>query len=417
MANSIDKIQKYLLKAVDTVYIEESVTEDLLRDEHYVDLDFTGTATVRVYSTATSGLYDYSRVNEGPTGNNYVHKQGTSGDGYHKGNVQGKWEVFTLAYDRGIQFQIDAATNEETGGLPIATTFTEFLRTAVVPETDAVRFSRIAEKCSASLGNRVTESPTASNILSLFNAGFAWLKQRGVPSTNQVIYVNPDIMTLIRNSDKLVKYLTQEDYKRGDNTFTLEKFEGRRIIEVTSDRFFTDVQVGDNGFYPSASSKAINYLICDKKAVVPVVKIYKSKIWSPDQVQDFDGYKVNFRLQHDCFVPKNKVLGCYLSVSTLDADEVNSTLQVLNVAGNTTNGFITENYWTLPAGKFGTLCYSASAFTLGSDVTIDGTTVIEVPLNTEIIDATNTNAYFALVDEYGKCIATTPSAVALSKKA
>lgn len=416
MANQIGLIEKFLLKAVDTVYAEDSVTEDLLQEEHYVDLDFTNSATVRVYSTETSGLFNYNRVNEGNTGDPYVHHQGNSGDGYHRGNVKGQWEVFTLEYDRGIQFQIDAATNEEAGGQPIATTFTEFLRTAVVPETDAIRFSRIAERCSASLGNRVTETPTSSNILSLFNQGFAWLKQRGVPSQNQVIYVNQDIMRLIRDSDKLVKYLSQEDYKRGDNTFTLTKFEGRRIIEVTSDRFFTDVQVGD-GFYPSANSKAINYLICDKKAVIPVVKIYKMKIWAPDQVQDFDGYKVNFRMQHDCFVPKNKILGCYLSVSEQNATEVNSTLFVDLIEGNVTNGFIVRGVYSLPQGKLGRLVYSASAFTLNGQVTIDGTNIKAIDLNTEIVDATNTTAYFALVNEWGNVVATTPSAVTLTKKA
>ena len=416
MPNEIGLIQKYLDKEIDTVFVLESVTNDLLQEAGRIDLNFTNTATVRVYNAETSRLFDYARVNEGTTGDPYVHKQGTSGDGYHKGNVKGSWEVFTLAYDRGIQFQIDAATNEEAGGLPIATTFDQFLRTAVVPETDAIRFSRIAERCSASLGNKVTETPTASNILALFNQGFEWLKERGVPSQDQVIYVNPSIMTLIRNSDKLVKYLTQEDYKNGDNTFTLTKFEGRKIIEVTSDRFFTDVQVGDDGFYPSSNSKVINYLIAYKKSVIPVVKIYKSKIWSPDQVQDFDGYKVNFRIQHDCFVPKNKILGCYLSVSAVDAKTKTSTLSVETYPGKSTNGFIVRTYWTLPGGALGKLVYSQSAFTLNTQVTIDGTTIVETPVGEEIDASTNTTAYFALVNEWGIVVATTPTAVPLDKK-
>lgn len=416
MANYFTPITKYLPKSLDTVFAEESKTLDLLDAGKMVNVNFSEAGYVKVLSILTDGLSDYYRVNEGSTGNAYVHKQGTSGDGYRKGNVSTSWEIFKLHYDRGIQFQVDNMSNEEEAGAVIGNTLTEFLRTRVVPEVDAVRFSRIAEKCSASLGNLVTETPTASSILANFYTAFEWLKARGVPEAEQIIYVNPSVMTKIQTSDKLVRYLTQEEYKRGDITFTIQKFEGRKIIVVTPDRFFTKVQVGDNGFYPSASSKLINYMIVSARACVPIVKLEKSQVWTPDQVQDFDGYKVNFRMLHDLIIPKNKVIGCYCSVSSTDADTIANSLDVLLEEGTTTNGFVATAFYSQPAGINGELVYSASAFTLNSQVTVDGSTIISVPLDTQIIDATNTSAYFALIDASGVVVAATPSAITLVKK-
>ena len=48
------------------------------------------------------------------------------------------------------------------------------------------------------------------------------------------------------------------------------------------------------------------------QAVVQVQKFALPKIFTPDENQDKDAWKYQFRLYHDAFVYENKVKGIYL---------------------------------------------------------------------------------------------------------
>ena len=135
---------------------------------------------------------------------------------------------------------------------------------------NATRFSIIADTTSVSLGNMVSETVAANQIISKFNSAFEWLTENEVPEEEQIIFVSPSVMTLIRNSTELTKFLTQGDYRAASGIdFTVEKYGGRPIIEVPSNRFFTNVLVTNNGYRPQTSSKVINYMVVSAKAVIP----------------------------------------------------------------------------------------------------------------------------------------------------
>lgn len=407
MANAIGLITKYMQDAIDTVLTQEAKTNVLKDGSKFIDLNFKEAGYVKVMSLLMDGLSDYYRVNNGLGSANNNYSTYPSNDGYKVGDAQAKWELFQLQYDRGRQFRIDNMDNEETAGLVIGNLLAEFLRTKVVPEVDAVRFSKMAGKCNVTLGNLLSESISANTIISKFNTAFEWLYEHGVPEEDQVIFVSPAVMTLIRNTTELVKKLTQDEYRNADVTFTIEKYEGRQIIEVPSNRFFTNVVTNDNGYIPSASSYVINYMICSKKAVVPVVKLEKSKIWTPDQVQDFDGYKVNFRMYHDIIIPKNKVPAIYTSVSTTTASSKTNILSVALTKVSST--YRLDAYYTAPNGLMGQVVVSASAFTLGNTYTTSATVVAVNEGEAFSKFASETAEYFALLDGNGKCIATSGS--------
>ena len=402
MANNFALITKYMQQAIDSVLVTESKTKILENGSKFIDLNFKEAGYVKVMSLLMDGLSDYYRVNGGASASDYSHYISGSTDGYKVGSAEGKWELFKLEYDRGRQFQVDNMDDEETAGLVIGNLLTEFFRTKVVPEIDSVRFSKMASKCSTSLGNRVSEALTSSNILEKFHEAFQWLTEHEVPEEEQVIFVNPQVMTYIRNSEKLYKHLSQAEYG-GDVKFKIETYEGRPIIEVPTSRFYTDILVGDNGYAPTANSKVINYMVTSKRAVVPVVKLNKSKIWTPETVQDFDGYKINFRLYHDVIIPKNKVIGVYTSVSETSANSKTNLLSVDLALEN--SKYVLKQYYTTPAGLLGRVVRGTSAYTLGSTVTINSSNVI-----TELEDSfskfgSETSQYFALIDGNNKVIA------------
>ena len=403
MANSIGLITKYMQEAIDTVLTQEAKTNVLVDGSKFIDLNFKETGYVKVMSLLMDGLSDYYRVNNGLGSANNGYATYPSNDGYKVGDASAKWELFKLDYDRGRQFRVDNMDNEETAGLVIGNLLAEFLRTKVVPEVDAVRFSKMAGKCNATLGNYISETISANTIISKFNGAFEWLFDHGVPEEEQVIFVSPNVMTLIRNTTELYKKLSQAEYRNDDITFTIEKYEGRQIIEVPTNRFFTNVQTTDNGYTPSASSYVINYMICSKKAVVPVVKLEKSKIWTPEQVQDFDGYKVNFRIYHDIIIPKNKVPAIYVSVSTTTGASKTNLLAV--ALTKVTAGYTLDAYYTTPSGLLGTVVRSASAFTLGQTYSTSATVVAVDEGDTFTKFASETAQYFAMLDGAGKCIA------------
>ena len=403
MANSIGLITKYMQEAIDTVLTQEAKTNVLVNGSKFIDLNFKETGYVKVMSLLMDGLSDYYRVNNGLGSASNGYSTYPSNDGYKVGDTSAKWELFQLEYDRGRQFRVDNMDNEETAGLVIGNLLAEFLRTKVVPEVDAVRFSKMAKKCNVALGNLVSETINANQIIGRFNSAFEWLFEHGVPEEEQVIFVSPNVMTLIRNTTELYKRLTQDEYRNSDVTFTIEKYEGRQIIEVPSNRFFTGVVTTDNGYMPSANSYVINFMIASKKAVVPVVKLEKSKIWTPEQVQDFDGYKVNFRMYHDIIIPKNKVPAIYTSVSAVAGTSKTNLLSV--ALTKVTSGYTLDAYYTTPVGLMGTVVRSATAFTLGNKYATSSSVVAVGEGDTFTKFASETAQYFALLDGSGKCIA------------
>lgn len=407
MANSIGLITKYMQEAIDTVLTQEAKTNVLVNGSKFIDLNFKETGYVKVMSLLMDGLSDYYRVNNGLGSASNGYSTYPSNDGYKVGDTSAKWELFQLEYDRGRQFRVDNMDNEETAGLVIGNLLAEFLRTKVVPEVDAVRFSKMAKKCNVALGNLVSETINANQIIGRFNSAFEWLFEHGVPEEEQVIFVSPNVMTLIRNTTELYKRLTQDEYRNSDVTFTIEKYEGRQIIEVPSNRFFTGVVTTDNGYMPSANSYVINFMIASKKAVVPVVKLEKSKIWTPEQVQDFDGYKVNFRMYHDIIIPKNKVPAIYTSVSAVAGTSKTNLLSV--ALTKVTSGYTLDAYYTTPVGLMGTVVRSATAFTLGNTYTTSSSVVAVGEGDTFTKFSSENAQYFALLDGSGKCIAVSGS--------
>lgn len=408
MANAFALITKYMQNAIDTVFMQESKTKILENGSKYIDLNFQEVGYVKIMSLLMDGLSDYYRVNHDPLSgtSSYAHYNasgtGSERDGYKVGNAEGTWELFKLEYDRGRQFQVDNMDNEETAGLVIGNLLTEFLRTKVVPEVDAVRFSKMAQKCSVSLGNYHSETIGANAIIGKFNEASEWLTEHEVPAEEQVIFVNPSIMTMIKNTTELHKHLSQAELK-GDVSMTVLTYDGKPIIEVPTNRFFTNVVVGSNGYYAGTSSKVINFMIVSKKAIVPIVKLNKSKVWTPEQVQDFDGYKVNFRLYHDVIIPKNKIPGIYCSVASTNATTKTNLLSVdLSIKDSK---YYMNAYYTNPNGILGTVVNSSTAFTVGTTYETSST-IQEVGIGQAFEKfGTETKQYFALLDSEGKALA------------
>ena len=322
MANAIELITKYSDKAWDKVYKARSITS-ILEGEN-TQLKFVGARTVKIAKVETSGLSDYERANkpvEGSFGGD-GHETGFSagvGYGYQQGDVNVKWEEFTLAMDRGVQLRIALFDDEESAGIAVGAATTETMRVRVIPEIDAYRFSKIAKYAmDANLTGHVIRSAvtasttagvvTATDPVGLLNQAFEALANSEVPEEDQVIFCSTDFMTKLRNSAAIVKTLRQSEYA-GKVSFTIENYEGRDIAVVPPSRFKTLFKALQGGYGWNTGSEPIHFIVCSKEAIIPVVKYEKQRVFGPEVVQDFDGYKVNVRVYHDLFVMDNKIPG------------------------------------------------------------------------------------------------------------
>lgn len=414
--NNFALITKYSQKALDQILIEKSATAILEGEQKFVKFDFTNAKKVKIGTLRTSGMGNYARAGSAGIQGNGSGFDGTGhNDGYPIGGGELVWNEYELKFDRAIQLRVDAMDDEEAAGLIIANVYDTFTREHVIAEVDECRFARIAEKAYTSLGNRVSETINttkgdAHEITHSWNTAFAWLKEHGVPEDEQVIFISPDVNTAVLNTPEIYKTLNQIDYKSASGvTFQLQAYMGRPIVVVPSDRFYDKVVTNENGFAPASGAKLLNYIVCSKKAVNPFVKLSKMKIFTPDMVQDYDGYKINFRVYHDCIIPKEKAIANYVSVSTVDASTKASALNIAMREGSVSKSYVVDDYYTTPGGIFGTLVISQTAFTLGASVTVDGSTIKAVSVSSDGVEVNNdagtaTKGYFALVNG-GKVVA------------
>lgn len=437
--NYFEPITKFLSKAVDKYFVRDSQSVILEHGNKFIDVNFDEAGYVKIADFLLDGLSNYYRTQEQPNTTSdlagygsgytyadhaaYANNNGTGvRDGFAIGGTTVRWEIYKLQWCRGRQFRIDHISNEETGKIVTGGLIEDFHKYKVIPEVDACRFGFIADSASVSLGNLVTETVgtdiTASNILSKFFDARKWLVEHEVPLEDIVWFMSPEVYTLIMNSSDLVKFITQEDYKNDNGlTFEVKKFNGVPIIEVVPSRFFTSVAVTENGFTGTSGSKAINYIICSKKCILPIRKIEYQKLYGEEQagIAGFYGTMMNYLLYHGIVIPKNKLVGTYVSVGSAGTGlaKVN-TLSVDIRAGSNTNGWRLKAYFTTPSALRGTVVYGDSAFTVGSTVNIAESNVAE--LDAENTDAVKTAYYFALVDYRGVVIAASGS-VTLVKKA
>ena len=432
MANSIENIGTYMTNLVDDVLVHESKTNDLVAAGMFTKDDFVMQGWVKIAEILLGGLGWYMRANHkevaGANTSNYADYNGNNGanarDGYPINPSTLIWTMYKLRYDRAAQFKIDAMDNEESGKVLLGKLEAAFLERELVPEVDATRFSILAASTNVSLGNKIANETIAANtIIAKFNAAFKWEFEHGVPERDQILYVNPTIMEQIQNTTELNKLITQDDYKSADGlTFAVKKYSGRKIIDVPTERFITNIVLGDNGYTAGANSYVINYMLVDRLCASAIVKLQTVKNFGVEVVQDFDGTKVNFHLYHDLIVPHNKVVGIYASISGVSASTIVRTVAIASEVGDIQNTTKITGVWTQPSGLYyATIVVKDTAFSeaIGAVITPDGNIAsdgLTVTENQQFVP-TGASVYVALLDDKGVCVAKSTAAIAVEKHA
>ena len=254
--------------------------------------------TFYLCETDMGGLADYSR-----------------NGGFVRGDVTAQWRAYAPQWDRGRQFLVDRMDNAESIGMAFGTLAGEFMRTKVVPETDAVRFAQYAQ--NAASGNKDTESlANSAAVIASIDDATAALDDKEVPYEGRILFVNPTIYKLIKGG------ITRMVMNGDDNVnYNVEYYNDMRLITVPSGRFNTEITLAqpdshdDAGGY-SATGSTINYMIIHPSAVMQTIKLANPRIFSPEVVQEAQAWMYDFRQYHGAWVKNQKKDGIYVSAAS-----------------------------------------------------------------------------------------------------
>lgn len=293
IANSIGLASEYL-PLLDEVYKAESKTaildtaQDMVRwsDEYH---------TFYLFETDMVGLGDYSR-----------------NDGFVRGDVTAQWRAYAPQWDRGRQFLIDRLDSSESMGMAFGTLSGEFMRTKVVPETDAVRFATYATNAASAMKTTETISSGAAAVAAI-DLGTEKLDDAEVPYEGRILFVNPTMYRYLKSG--ITRYTMN-----GENgiDYNVEMYDSMRVITVPSGRFNTAVTLGqptahDGAGGYTATGSTINFMIIHPAAIMQAVKLANPRIFSPDVTQEAQAWMYDFRQYHGAWVKHQKTNGIYLN--------------------------------------------------------------------------------------------------------
>lgn len=295
---------------LDKLAVQEAVTGWM--DANAGQVIYNGGKEVKIPKLSVQGLADYDRDK-----------------GYVQGGATLAYETHTMTQDRGRKFQLDAMDIDETGFVTTAAAVMgEFQRVNVVPEIDAYRISKIATAAiSAAIAGMVeyNYTPGDANTSALRKAkeGIKAVRDNGYNGP-LVIMATSDFITELEL--ELAGKITNVTFAQGGINTQVPSVDGVPFISVPSNRMYSVIKLNDGvtggqeqgGYEKGTSAKDVNFIVTARTTPIAVTKQDKMKIFTPDQNQDADAWKMNYRRHHDLWVLDNKVDSIYVSIKDVE---------------------------------------------------------------------------------------------------
>ena len=180
--------------------------------------------------------------------------------GWNKGSFAQTDVPFTLTHDRDISFLVDKADVDETNATAsIQNISRNFEQTQVVPETDALFFSKVAQaaqKEEGYHGSTAAASYTKAKVFSMLKDILAKGKLRRYKANGTLImYVSSAIMDALEQSTEFTRKIEMTQIAEGGMGIEtrVTDIDGVTIMEVIDDERFYDAfewEPEDGGFAP-----------------------------------------------------------------------------------------------------------------------------------------------------------------------
>lgn len=247
-----------------------------------------------------------------------------STSGYKNHKRTGGWNAgtyaqtdvpFTVEHDRDIEFLVDKADVDETNATASAQNISRtFEQTQVAPETDALFFSRVAQKAQA------TADYSSSTAISAYTKANVYGKLKDILSKGKlrryrargslIMYVTSYIMDLLEQSTEFTRNIELTQIAEGGLGIEtrVTEIDGVPIMEVIDDERFYDNfnwEPENGGFEPATGAHKINVLVACGETCKTVPKISSIYFFAPGSHTKGDGYLYQNRSLSDTFVFPN----------------------------------------------------------------------------------------------------------------
>lgn len=287
-----EKVTKFS-PVLDKIFETESLTAFLEKEP----LEWVGARKIKRPTLDLDGAGDYDRDS-----------------GYVQGGVTTDHEEYELEQDRGRKFYLDVLDNDEVGFALFEKLSVEFVRTKIVPEVDAYRFTRMI----AEAGH--VETNDTPDILDEWDNALEHLGDNHVPTEQLVAFVSFEALKEIKQemggSTGTLGSGRWDYTETGPTGVNIDRrvnsLDGIPLIPVPRDRFEDSITLQDGttggqtagGYTPDG--KDIHFIICDVRYVEPYYKRQDLKIIDPGLNQDADAWIIAYRMFHDLIVSENK---------------------------------------------------------------------------------------------------------------
>ena len=261
--------------------------------------------------------------------------------GWNKGNYVQKDVPFTVTHDRDISFLVDKADVDETNATAsIQNISRTFEQTQVVPETDSLFFSKVAQAAQKEEGYHSTTAIAAytkAKVFGMLKDILAKGKLRRYKANGSlVMYVSSAIMDALEQSTEFTRKIELTQIAEGGIGIEtrVTDIDGVAVMEVVDDERFYDAfdwEPEAGGFEPqkkvaSGTAKAgahkINVLVACGQTCKTVPKISSIYYFEPGAHTEGDGYLYQNRSLSDVFVfpngKDNKVDSVFVDVDTAE---------------------------------------------------------------------------------------------------
>ena len=261
--------------------------------------------------------------------------------GWNKGNYVQKDVPFTVTHDRDISFLVDKADVDETNATAsIQNISRTYEQNQVVPETDALFFSKVAQAAQKEEGYHSTTAIAAytkAKVFGMLKDILAKGKLRRYKANGSlVMYVSSAIMDALEQSTEFTRKIELTQIAEGGIGIEtrVTDIDGVAVMEVVDDERFYDAfdwEPEAGGFEPqkkvaSGTAKAgahkINVLVACGQTCKTVPKISSIYYFEPGAHTEGDGYLYQNRSLSDVFVfpngKDNKVDSVFVDVDTAE---------------------------------------------------------------------------------------------------
>lgn len=283
-------------------YTRELLTADLTTQ----NVVFVGAKKIKIPFITVSGYKDHSR-----------------NGGFNRGTVENQFMEKELAFDRDVEFFVDAMDVDETNqALSAANITNTFEHEKAIPETDAYRLSKLYTDFSA-LGETATQDElTAATILEKFDTLMEEMDEAEVPEDGRILYVTPSIYTIFKQAEKITRMLeVTRDTAVNRHVRALDDV---KIKRIPSGRMKTAYDFTE-GFTPASTAKQMNMILVHPSAVIAADKHAYINLWAPGSHTQGDGYLYQNRKYGDLFVLDTRSDGIKINLSPAASEDEEST--------------------------------------------------------------------------------------------